>query len=484
MSTALRRRLDLAREVLAGTTRGERTHPSMLDPDVISLAHGDGTRRPHASVIAAGVEALISTTHGSLEDYLFQQRHEEFEEALRVGMRSRGLPAETTGRLAVDSGTTRLFEAFLRVRSRPGDLFLVPRSYYHPLPAWCELSGVELALVPTVAANEFKLTPPDLAAWWRREPARAGRARGLFLFNPTQTGALYTIEELRDLAATIADLGLVVLEDNVFAGTEFPGRAPVRHLAAVAPDLADRVVTVMGASKALNLANLRIGWACGPAAVIDAMNAHRMTTLGNVPHMTQSMALAALRAPAAYLEANSRESQTRAALVTSLVAVVNESVRSRLGGDLLRVVHQPQAGHGILVAADGLAGLLAARGGRVTSIEIARFLLAEAKVAVSPGLSLGFEGTAVRVVFGSVGLKQSHAAARPAELAAVRERVLALGAGRLPAGAAPDGGCEEMFASGRRLIERAFLARLLPAVERILPRRTLRRVSPPARHAA
>jgi aspartate aminotransferase len=234
------------------------------------------------------------------------------------------------------------------------------------------------------------------------------------------------------------------------------------------------VVTVMGASKAFNLANLRIGWACGPAAVIDAMNAHRMTTFGNVPYLTQSMALAALQAPVAYLEVNRGESQARAALVTSLVTVVNEIVRPRLARELLRVVHQPQAGHGILVAADGLADLLAGRRGSITSIEITRFLLAEAKIAVSPGLSLGFDGTPVRVVFGSVGLKQSYPHARSDEFAAVQDRIGALAAGRPPARLGVGGGDDEMFRPGRRLIEQAFLERLLPAVERILPRRGLR----------
>ncbi|MGH3940944.1 MAG: S-methyl-5-thioribose-1-phosphate isomerase [Pseudonocardiaceae bacterium] len=107
MKTRLLNRLWAARDVLDGIDQdGRRVHPGMSDPGVISMAHENGTRRPHATVVAAGIAALLETERGSLDDYLFHQPHEEFEAAVTADFREQGVPAEIAGNLCVDSGTT------------------------------------------------------------------------------------------------------------------------------------------------------------------------------------------------------------------------------------------------------------------------------------------------------------------------------------------------------------------------------------------
>ena len=465
-------RLRSARHVLAGLDAdGVRAHPSMFDPYVISLAHGDGTRRPPRTAVAAGVAALLETETASLDDYMFLQHHEELEAAVTADFAGQGIPAEIAANVCVDSGTTRLFAAFLHAFSRPGDVFGVPRSYYHPLPNWCELFRVDLSLIATGNEDDYKLTAAALDDWYHRDPSV--RPRGLFLFNPTQTGALYSHEELTAIAEIARRTGLTVLEDSVFAGTEFPDQAKVCHLAAVAPDIADRVVTLKGGSKAYNLANVRIGWGCGPAGLIRAMNDYTVATSVTVPFLAKAMALAALRAPAGYLTGNATECRERAALITALVDECNDAVGER---PMLTVVHQPQAGHAILLAAPGLAGLRLLDGSTVqNSIDVARFLLSAANVAVSPGYSLGFDGTEVRVVFGSVGLKHTYPPAVAGELGEALYRLATICERSRPEVArqvyeasevlladAPEPG-PEAFQPGRELIATAFRERITEA---------------------
>lgn len=485
-------RLRVARAVLGGfDSSGRRVHPSMFDTDVVSLAHGDGTRRPHPSVITAGVDALLETERGSLDDYLFLQRHEEFDAAISADFECHGIAPETARNICVDSGTTRLFAAFLRVCSRPGDVFLVPRSYYHPLPSWCELHGIEPALVDTCVTASYKLTQSDVHDWFARNQDRASRTRGIFLFNPTQTGAMYTAEELKSLAVAVYEHDLVVLEDGVFGGTEFPAAPMARHLAASAPEIADQVVTLRGASKAFNLANIRIGWACGPARLIDRMNDHTVTTLATVPYIAKAMALAALRAPASYLLANATESALRAALITELVGECNRSLAE---GTVLEIPHQPQAGHGLLVNAAGLLGRRLPDGTQVrSSIDITRYLLTAARVAVSPGYSLGFDGAELRLAFGSVGLKSTYPGTADRELAAALDGIAARCGRSCPATvdvmiettealrSAADETNPEIFQAGRDLIAQAFRERILPALSALLTETAATRPAPTQR---
>lgn len=475
--------------MLAGIdASGARTQPSMFDPQVISLAHGDGTRRPHTTVVAAGIAALLETDAASLDDYMFLQRHEEFEAAVTADFVSHGIPPEVAANVCVDSGTTRLFAAFLHAYSEPGDVFLVPRSYYHPLPNWCELYQVNLELVATSATDDYKLKPAALDAWYTRYVGQ--RPRGLFLFNPTQTGALYSLDELVALADVVRQRDLVVLEDSVFAGTEFPGQPPVRHLCAAAPDLVDRVVTLKGASKAFNLANIRIGWGCGPTSLIRQMNDYTVATSATVPYLAKTMALAALRAPADYLTINAAECAERAALITALVDECNSAIGPNGGQPLLTVPHQPQAGHAILVAAPGLVGHRLPDGSTIAnSIDVTRFLLSAANVATSPGYSLGFDGTELRLAFGSVGVKHTYPPGTARELGSALSQLAAICGGSrqdiarrvyeaseaVTNGSA--GHCQELFHPGRELIAGAFRDRIVPAVQRLLGHHTYRQLS-------
>jgi aspartate aminotransferase len=480
MRSALIDRLRSARQVLAGVdATGKRVHPGMFDPGVISLAHGDGVRRPHPGAVAAGVSALLETERASLDDYLFLQRHDEFEAAITADFRRNGIHADSAANVCVDSGTTRLFAGFLHTLTRPGDVIGVPRSYYHPLPSWCELFRVNLELVQTGPTTDFKLTAAALDDWYRQH--RSTPPRALFLFNPTQTGALYRDDELADIAEVLRRTGLAVLEDSVFAGTEFPGQSRVRHLAAVAPDLADRVVTLKGSSKAHNLANIRIGWGCGPAELIRAMNDYTVTTSVTIPFLAKAMGLAALRAPTEYLADNAQECAERAALVADLADEINDVVDRPPGQPLLTVAHQPQAGHAILLAAPGLLGCRLPDGSTVRhSIDVTRFLLAEANVAVSPGYSLGFDSTEVRVVFGSVGLKHTYPPVAISELSSalhqlaticdrsrpdIARRVYQASEALSEDGAKPGA---ELFRPGRELIETAFRERIAGALLSLL----------------
>jgi aspartate aminotransferase len=462
--TALIHRLEAARRVLAGQDAdGRRAHPSMLDRDVISFAHGDGTRRPHHTVIEAGVRALLDTQDSSLDDYRFLQRHVELEREIAREFERRGVPAEVASNVVVDCGTTSLFVSFLHAHSQPGDVFLVPRSYYHPMPSWCELFDVDLELVVTQRRNDYRLTPEDVEEWVRAHPRASARTRGLFLLNPNQSGALYPPEELAQLGRMIAERDWLLVEDNVFAGTEFPGENPVRPCVAVMPEIAEHAVTLMGASKTFNLANLRVGWACGPDRLVAPMERFRLTALGNVSWLVQAMAAAAMRAPGHYLLRNAAECASRAYLIERLVHASNEALDSLLEGPAFEVEHFPQSGHGILLSADRLVAGLGLDPAPSGSIALARWLLSEARVAVSPGYSLGFDGTEVRLAFGSTGLRESHAF--------VHEREAAAAAAAL--GWKPGNAGEEdarLFEPGRRLIERALLERIVPAAERVLAR--------------
>jgi aspartate aminotransferase len=412
-----------------------------------------------------------------------------------------GIDASTASTTCVDSGTTRLFLAFLHAVADRGDVFLTAPAYYYPLANWCELAGVRLVCVPTRRSHDYKLTGEDLEAWHQR-CARTGtipRLRGLFLFNPTQTGGVYTREDLEGIAAFVAVHDLVALEDCIFNLTEYDPLEERHHLA-TCEGMRERVVTVSGGSKAHGLANIRVGWGCGPRPMIDRMNAFTVTTSATTPQITKLMALAALEVPREYHLANALEARDRAALIMDLVSVVNRQLT--VGADagrregIIEVEHVPRAGHSILLSFDGLRGLRCADGTTVVdSVDVTRLFLREAGVALAPGLANGFDGCQMRLCFACVGVEHTRASSRAAEVTAALEEVMgcASRAGLQSLRAIPLGpsatdpspaASNPGFPEGRALIRAAILDRIAPVLARLVAGNRTRRPEEAARVSA
>lgn len=475
------------RDAISGLdSNGEQASAGWFDQQVISLAHGEGIRRPHPSVVAAGVSALLDSEDHSLDNYLYLRRANEFEDTLIELFKSQGIPEDIASNLCVDSGVTRLFFGFFHAVAEPGDVFLTAQSYYQGINMWCDLAKVQLESVETSADHDHKLTRAALERWYERyvDSGRVRKPRGIILFNPSYTGALYDADELADLGKFAVEQDLVVLEDAIFSRTEFPGNRSIR-LASL-PGMADRVVTVDGGSKAYGLANLRIGWACGPSDIMVRINYHTMVSSMTVPSLAKAMALAALKAPVEYLEGNARECMARAALVTELVESVNAEVASALGfvprTPFLRVAHRPKAGHSILLDGNGMRGLRLPDGSVIEdSTDVTRHFLKEEKVCFSPAISNGFTDCTLRVSYGCLGSEHTYAHPQQAETKEAARAVLRhadplateadldkrlLDAGVDLAWSCPDG-ANDGFEAGRAVIREAFLHRITPAAVRL-----------------
>lgn len=477
-------RLQQCRHALGGVNvDGKKIHTAMFDPGVISLAHGDGTRRPPVEALTAGVEAILDPSRCALDDYLFLQSFEPLEQRISQMYLSGGIPATTANNVCIECGTTRLFGAFMHSMTQPGDVFLVAPTYYHSLPDWCDRFGVSLACVQTKSETGYKLTVPDLERWYRAyvDTGYQRAPRGIFLFNPTQTGALYTAEELAELARFIVKKDLLVLADHVFERTEFPDFPRAEYLAAQ-EGMAERVVTVGGVSKSHNLANIRIGWACGPVAVIEAMRRYSVSTIISVPRLNMIMALAALSAPAAYFTKNARECSQRVELISNVVDEWNERLALHRKmpaqtSNVFRLVHRPYAGHSLLLSCEPLKGAQWAGGTIRNSVDVTRFFLSEAGVAVSPAFSSGLDGCEVRLCFGSIGLASTYAHSSKAELAAVTRAVADISCARGMSTSVPKGVVDQMntaapntadpFKEGREQLRVAMIDRMLPAMSRL-----------------
>jgi aspartate aminotransferase len=167
-----------------------------------------------------------------------------------------------------------------------------------PVPSWIayaqmtQLCGGKPVLVNCPQNNGFKPRAEDIDA------AITPKTKWLILNNPNNpTGACCTAEEIAAIAAVMRKHPHVwILSDDMYEHLVFDG---FQHatVAAVAPDLKDRTLTVSGVSKTYAMTGWRIGFAGGPKALIKAMTVMQGQATAGTSTVGQAAATAALDGP-------------------------------------------------------------------------------------------------------------------------------------------------------------------------------------------
>lgn len=216
--------------------------------------------------------------------------------------------------ISVGPGGKAVIWNALAVTVGPGDEVIVPTPCWVSYPDMVRLTGAEPVLLPGGA--DFKITPETLRG------ALTPRTRWLMLNSPSNpTGAVYSAIELRGLAEVLRDHPQVmVLTDDIYEALVY-GEARFATMASAAPDLADRVLTLNGVSKAYAMTGFRIGYAGGPKWLIDAMRKFIGQTTSCPAAPSQWAAVAALNGPQDFLDGWRAQYRMRAdAVVTALNA--------------------------------------------------------------------------------------------------------------------------------------------------------------------
>jgi aspartate aminotransferase len=144
--------------------------------------------------------------------------------------------------------------------------------------------------VDSSAEEHFLMTPEAL----RR--AITPRTRALVLNSPSNpTGSLYDRARLEAVAAVVLEHDLLVISDDIYRSLVYAGR--YESIAALSPELAARTVFVDGVSKSYAMTGWRIGYAAGPASIIQAMDKLQSQCTSGASRAAQVAALAALTGP-------------------------------------------------------------------------------------------------------------------------------------------------------------------------------------------
>jgi aminotransferase len=155
---------------------------------------------------------------------------------------------------------------------------------YHPSIALVHAEGIA---VPTFAKDNFALTADALRAAW------VPGCKLLMLNLPCNpTGGTCDLAQLEAIAAFCREKDLLVLSDEIYSELTFEGtHTSIARL----PGMAERTIFLHGFSKAFAMTGWRIGYACGPAPLIDAMMKVHQYSMMCASIIAQEAALEALQ---------------------------------------------------------------------------------------------------------------------------------------------------------------------------------------------
>lgn len=260
---------------------------------VISLGVGEPELPTPEPIRQAAVRAL---EQGSYTGYTSNLGLPALRQAVaRYLKRWLGLDYDPDREILITAGVAEGIDLALRALVTPGDDVLVPEPCFVSYPACTTLAGGRVVWVPLRPDNGFRLTPEEL------EQAATPRSRLLLFGYPhNPTGAVMGREELEAVARLVEDRDLFVVSDEIYGELTY-GRPHVSF--ASLPGMRERTVRLGGLSKGYAMTGWRVGYACGPAPVIDAMNRIHQYTLLCAPTLSQIAAIEALERGSAALEA-------------------------------------------------------------------------------------------------------------------------------------------------------------------------------------
>lgn len=328
--------------------------------DVISLGIGEPDFATPPAIVRAGVAALESgETHYTSNSGLYELRVAlaDYLEGLY------GIRYDPKTELLITVGVSEALHCALAATVEPGEEVIVAEPCfvaYNPEVIFC---GGKPVNVQTRVADDFQLLAADL------EAAIGPRTKSLLLSYPNNpTGAVMSRERLMDIARVAERRDLLVISDEIYDRLVYG----VEHTCfAALPGMKQRTILLGGFSKAFAMTGWRLGYAAGPAEVIDAMCKVHQYLIMSAPTPSQFAALEALKSGQdAVQEMRARYDRRRRLIVDGL---------NSMGLSCF----EPQ-GAFYAFPSIGVTGM--------TDVEFCERLLQEERVACVPGRFFGSSG--------------------------------------------------------------------------------------------
>ena len=198
-----------------------------------------------------------------------------------------GLSYDPDAEIIITVGGSEAIDIAMRAMLDPGDEVLIPQpSYVSYLPCAVLANGTPV-VIELKAENQFRLTAEEL------EAAITPKTKLLVLpFPNNPTGAVMEKKDLEAIAEVIIRHDLFVLSDEIYSElTYLENHVSIASI----PGMRERTLVINGFSKSYAMTGWRLGYVCGPEAIIQQMLKIHQYAIMCAPSTSQFAAVAALK---------------------------------------------------------------------------------------------------------------------------------------------------------------------------------------------
>ena len=364
------------------STRVQRIKPS---PTLAVTARAAALRAAGKDIIGLGAGEPDFDTPDHIKQAAIQAIHDGFTKYTDVGgtpqlkqaviakfARENGLNY-TPAQILVSVGGKQSFFNLAQALLNPGDEVIIPAPYWVSYPDMVMLAdGIPVVISAGIDQN-FKISPAQL------EAAITPLTRLAVINSPSNpTGIAYTREELAALGDVLRRHPKVMIATDDMYEHILWTEQPFVNILNVCPDLYDRTIVLNGVSKAYSMTGWRIGYAGGPAPLIEAMKNIQSQSTSNPASISQVAAQAALEGDQSCITRMCKAFKERHDFVVKELNTIPG----------VRCV----AGQGTFYSFPDVTGMIHRLDGLHSDVELAEHLINVAGVALVPGSAFGAPG--------------------------------------------------------------------------------------------
>lgn len=256
----------------------------------------------------------------------------------------------------------------------PGDEVLIPVPYWVSYPELVKLADGVPVFVETSEENNYKYTIKDL------EKSVSDKTKAILINSPNNpTGTIYHKEELIEIAEFAKKHDLLIVSDEIYEKLIYDGEKHI-SIASLSKDAYERTIVINGVSKTYSMTGWRLGYAAASKEITKLMTSIQSHMTSNVNTITQYAAIEALNGPVENLNNMVKEFENRRNFMVDKLSKID-------GVSIIK----PSGAFYIMVNISSYLNT-SFKGEEIkNSIDFARVLLDEEKVAVIPGSGFGLD---------------------------------------------------------------------------------------------
>ena len=213
---------------------------------------------------------------------------QELKEAVCKKLKKDNNLEYTPAQIVVSSGAkSSLYHAICAIVEE-GHEVIIPAPYWLTYPELVKLAGGKCVYVETAKENGYKITAEQL------KNAITDKTTCIILNSPNNpTGALYSKQELIELAKVIEEKQINVVSDEIYEKLVYDEQE-FYSIAQYSEYLKEHTVVVNGMSKSYSMTGWRIGYLAAPLKIAKAISSMQSHTTSNPCSIAQYASVTAL----------------------------------------------------------------------------------------------------------------------------------------------------------------------------------------------